>query len=478
MNESSAFLPAQRLHRTRLDLPPGPRGLPLIGSFVDAHRDILGLLERSVRDFGPTVRIRFGPFDVALIQRPEDIRHVLVQNHENYQKSPTYAVLRMVLGNGLLTSEGAFWRRQRKLAQPAFHHQRLVGFADTMARLADDCAHTWERADEVDVHQEMMRLTLRIVGHTLLSTELADDAGRLGAALGEVLAYAQNFEALLFLPSWVPTVGRRRARRAIAELDAIVLRLIADRRSRGEPGDDLLGMLLEATDDAGRPGMTDQQLRDELMTLILAGHETTANALSWTFYLLSRHPEVEARLVRELREVIGTGPARFGDLDRLVYTECVIREAMRLYPPAWMIERQAIARDRVGGYDLPAGWLVAVAPWTLHRDPDLYPEPEAFRPERFAPEAAASRSRYAYLPFGAGPRTCIGNAFAVMEAKLVLATLASRFRLTRVSSAPVEPDPGVTLRPRGDLRMRVTARAAAPATGRDGDASAPPAGLC
>lgn len=438
---------------------PGPRGLPVVGSFLEIRRDPLGMLERNMRRHGPTVRYRFGPFDLVHVQDPEDIRHVLVKNHASYEKSPSYDVLREILGNGLVTSEGRFWRRQRKLAQPAFHHQSLAAFAETMGTLAAELADGWVSSPgERDVHEEMMRLTLRIVGHTLMSTELGGDANTIAGSLRVVLDYANQFEAFLLLPRWFPTPQRIRARRAIAALDGIVFRLIEERRRSGEPGRDLLGMLMSATDESGTERMTDRQLRDEVMTLVLAGHETTANALSWTWLLLGRHPEVLARLRGEIDEVLEGRPPALADLERLPYTQAVIKESMRIYPPVWMIERRALADDVLGGYRIPAGTLVAVSPWTLHRDPQTFPDPERFDPQRFLGEEAAARHRYSYLPFGAGPRTCIGNSFATMEAVILLATLAGRAEVQPLSGAAVAPEPSVTLRPSPGVWARVGSR--------------------
>jgi cytochrome P450 len=460
MRITSDSFPASLLPRSVPSGIPGPRGLPWIGSFLEARRDILGLLERGVRDHGRLVRYRMGPFTLVLAHDPDDVRHVLVKNHTNYRKSPSYAVLREVLGNGLVTSEGDFWRRQRKLAQPAFHHKSLVGFAETMGRLAGELAGEWElAAGSVDLHHEMMRLTLRIVGHTLMSTELGGDVNTIGRAIEVVLDYTNEIEAFLFLPSWLPTRGKIRTRRAVAELDEVVYRLIGERRASGDYGTDLLGMLMAATDESDDSQMTDRQLRDEVMTLILAGHETTANALTWTWHLLGQHPEVAAALRRELDEVLGDRLPTLADVKQLPYTEAVIKESMRIYPPVWMIERQAIGADTIGGYPIAPDTLVAVSPWTLHRDPSIYPDPERFDPGRFLGDAGAERHRYAYLPFGGGPRTCIGNSFALMEATIVLATLAGRFDVTPISKQAVLPQPSVTLRPASPIRARVQRRA-------------------
>lgn len=417
------------------------------------------MLERGVREHGPIVRYRFGPYDLVHVQDPEDIRHVLVKNHGNYEKSPSYAVLKEFLGTGLVTSEGSFWRRQRKLAQPAFHHRSLLGFAETMSRLSAELAEDWRVSPRtVDVHEEMMRLTLRIVGHTLMSTELAGDANTIGQSMAAVMEYANHLETFMLLPSWFPTPSRVRARRAIAALDEIVYRMIGERRRSGELGTDLLGMLMAATDESGTDRMTDRQLRDEVMTLVLAGHETTANALSWTWLLLGRHPEALATMRAEIDEVLGDRLPALADVKELSYTTAVIKESMRIYPPVWMIERQAIGEDRLSGHEIPAGTLVSVSPWTLHRDPETFPEPERFDPSRFLGDAEAGRHRYSYLPFGAGPRTCIGNSFALMEATIVLATLVARTDVRPISKLAVTPEPTITLRPSTAIRARVAPR--------------------
>ncbi|MBT8492739.1 MAG: cytochrome P450 [Deltaproteobacteria bacterium] len=436
----------------------GPPGLPLVGSLVDAIREPLGFLERNKARYGPTFRVRIGPYRILQIHEPEHIRHVLVQNAGNYQKSPTYEVLREVLGNGLVTSEGSFWRKQRRLVQPAFHHKNLQGFADTMAQLTGELHHQWrQQPGELDIHEAMTHLTLRIVGHTLMSTELADRAGDIGRAVSIILEYASHPESYFILPSWFPTVRRVRARKALTELDQILYGMIAKRRSSGQLGNDLLGMLMAATDADTQEQMTPRQLRDELMTMLLAGHETTANALSWTWLLLGDHPEALRRIRAEVDEVLGQEPPTFAATKELRYTEAVVREAMRIYPPVWVIERQAIDDDRIGGIEIPAGTLVSIAPWTLHRDARWFPEPEKFRPERFL-DGTDERHRYAYLPFGGGPPTCIGNAFAMMEAKLIVAQTVRDFDVDIVPGQRVTPKPGVTLRPSPGIRATVRPR--------------------
>lgn len=447
-------------------MPPGPRGIPLIGSALEIRRDILGLLHRGMLDHGDTVRFRFGPWDFVTIHRPEDIRAVLLERHAEFRKSPSYDGLKLILGTGLLTSEGEFWQRQRKLATPAFHHKRLVGFAETMTRCASELADTWagrEHAEApVDVFEQMTALTFRIVGLTLFSTELSDHAGAMGPALAVATEHANYLATSLMLapPPWLPTPRNLRFRRAIEVIDEVVLGIIAERRRSGHDHPDLLGMLMAATVEGDpKAGMTDLELRDEIATLVLAGHETTANALTWTFLLLAQHPEIDARVHEELQRVCGDAPPTFEQLASLTYVGQVLDEAMRLYPPAWVFERQALADLELGAYAIPRGTLVAISPWTLHRHPGYWPRPERFDPDRFSDAAKAARPRYTYLPFGGGQRQCIGTNFALIEAKLVLACLLQRFRLELLPNQDLRPDPAVTLRPRQGLQMRLHPRA-------------------
>ncbi|HVH99750.1 MAG TPA: cytochrome P450 [Enhygromyxa sp.] len=443
-------------------LPPGPAGLPLLGNIVDLNRDVLSLLTRGLLDYGDTVRYRFGPFDFLVVHRPEDIRTVLLERADDFRKSPSYEGLRLVVGDGLLTSEGDFWKRQRKLMTPAFHHKRLLEFCATMVRCASECAdeldalvHDHDGDVVVDLHERMLALTFRIVGLTLFSTELSAKAGGMGPALATVIEHANHVVLTMFLspPEWVPTARNRRFNKALAILDDVVLGIIAERRRTGEDPGDLLGMLMAASEGAGDESMSDRELRDEIATLVLAGHETTAQALTWTFMLLSQHPEIERRTLAEIREVCGDRPPSFEDLKALDYTGRVIDEALRLYPPAWLFERQSLVELELGGYRVPAKTIVAVAPYTLHRHPAYWDNPEGFDPDRFLPERAAERPRYTYLPFGGGPRQCIGVNFALYEAKLVLATLLQRYSFAVVPGQNLRPAAEVTLRPSHGLKV-------------------------
>jgi cytochrome P450 len=442
---------------------PGPRGLPFLGSVFPAWRDPLKLMVESREAYGDVVRFRFGPLDYFLIVDPDVLRHVLVDNAKTYQKSRNYLGLKVVLGNGLLTSEGDFWRRQRKLSQPAFHRAHLSAFATAMSGATRDMLDRW-RSHRLGsesgfcVHEEMMRLTFRIVGLTLFSADVDGDARDVGRALTTALQWAnEQAESLFPIPPYIPTPRNIRFQRAMKTLDGIVYRLIADRRARaakgGEHGNDLLGMLMAAVDDDASV-MTDQQLRDEIITMVLAGHETTANLLSWTFMLLAQHPEVESRLRDEATRVLGDRDPVLEDVRQLEYTKLVLDELLRLYPPAWMYERQSIAPDVLGGYEAKAGTIVGVCPYVLHRHPKFWENPEAFDPERFRPERAEKRPRYAYLPFGGGARTCIGNHFAMMEAQIILAMIVRQEKLHLEAGHPIVPHAEITLRPRHGIRVK------------------------
>ncbi|MEM9073605.1 MAG: cytochrome P450 [Myxococcota bacterium] len=434
-------------------------GHPIVGNFLDMLADPAGMLLSDATERGDFLSYRFGPWEWLLINDPEAVRYVLVQNHANYVKSRNYVALKLVIGQGLVTSEGALWKRQRKLAQPVFTPKRLLSFLPPMGRCTSDLLEDWERhpsGREVDVHEEMMRLTFRIVGLTLTGQDLAADAKEFGTAVGELLEFANRYtENVLRPPIWLPLPSHLRFRSQLQILDSVVQRLIRERRANPSEND-LLGMLLRATDQDG--GMSDQQLRDEMLTMILAGHETTAVALSWTWYLLSRHPLIARRLADEVDEVLGDRVPTAADLDALEYTERVLKESMRLFPPVWAVERDALSDDVICGRPIRKGVTVGVAAWTLHRHRRYWDNPEGFDPDRWLPERSQGRPRYVYLPFGAGPRVCIGSTFAMMEAKLILAMIVRRYRLELAPGHPVEMDPGITLRPKHGIRVRVVRR--------------------
>ena len=424
--------------------------------------DPIDYLLASFRTFGDVVCTRAVPFRSLFLAHPDHIKHVLQDNARNYVKGIVIARLKVVIGDGLFTSEGDFWRRQRRLSQPAFHRDHLAGFATTMTETTAAMLDRWTARARTgapfDVSAEMSGLTLGIVGRALFSRVLDAHADDVGQALTAALAIL-NERAIRFLPSpiWWPSATNRRLRRAIAVLDRVVYDIIETRRRTATQPRDLLAMLLLARDEETGAGMTDRQLRDEVMTFLLAGHETTAVALTWTWYLLDRHPGVAERLRAEVAAALGTRTPTVDDLPRLGYARMVVEEAMRLYPPVWGFTRQAIDEDHVGGFTIPKRSVVTISPYVTHRHPSYWHDPERFDPERFTPERIRSRPRFAYLPFSGGPRLCIGNEFALMEAQLVLAMTVQRYRLRLVPGTRVEAESRLTLRPRGGLPMTVSA---------------------
>lgn len=450
---------------TPVSVPEAPHlaGLPLVGNLFELRRDPIDLFS-EVATHGDVVGLRFAHAHYYLVNSPETVHHVLVDNNKNYRKSPNYKGLKLVLGDGLVTSEGEFWRRQRRLSQPAFHRDRVASFVGAMVDETDRMLERWTaRVGEVlDFHAEMMNLTLRIVARTLFSTVVGAEADAIREALGVAIHHANDYaEAVVKPPQWLPLPKNFRFRRSMKTLDSLVFRIIdARRRGENEGAADLLALLMAATED-GR-GMSDQQLRDEVMTLVMAGHETTANALAWTFYLLSKDPEVERRLRRDVHAAIGERAPGADDAPRLRYAKMVVEESMRLFPPVWAVERQALEDDVVGGFRVPRHALVAVSPYLLHRHRSYWENPEGFDPERFAPEQVEKRPKFAYLPFGGGPRQCIGMGFALIEAQMIVARIVQRFRLELVPGHRIEAEPVVTLRPRFGLPMRLKLQTAIP----------------
>jgi cytochrome P450 len=396
-----------------------------------------------------------------LINKPEYIEHVLLTNQRNYRKSDFLRrILGPLLGEGLLISEGELWRRQRRIAAPAFHARRVAEFVGAMTTCTQAALARWRRmSGPFDLAAAMLELTLDIVARTMFSTDVGGEIASLRRLTDVVVALRPSTLDLLGLPGWIPRPQPAAYRRAIAEFEALVSRFLAERRADGRDRGDLLSMLLAARDPETGEGMSDRQLRDEILTILLAGHETVANALTWTWYLLARHPEAEARLHQELDRVLGGRTPGFADLAGLEWTRMVIEEAMRLYPPAHTITRTAIGEDCVGGVRVPAGASVTISTYVTHRNPNLWGEPERFDPARFAPEAVARRHRFAYLPFGGGPRICIGNGLALVEAKAILATIAQRYRVRLVPGHVVEPIGLVTLRARNGVQVTLEPRA-------------------
>jgi cytochrome P450 len=441
--------------------PPGPK-LGFAGGFRVFRRDPLGFLLRTARTYGDVAWFRVGPFDLYLLSHPEHVRDLLVAGHHSVAKSQILQEARRILGDGLLTSEGDVHKLRRRLIQPVFHHQRIESYGKVMAEYADRASKRWRDGQQLDLHEELMALTLGIVGKTLFGTDVEEDKARQVAStlqimLGMYDRFLMPFAAYL---ERLPLASNRRFGEAKASLDEVVFGLIRDRRATGDRGD-LLSMLLSARDEEnghGPMGMTDQQVRDEATTLFLAGHETTAIALTWTFYLLSQHPDVEERLHQELVEVLGDRLPSPADLGALPYTRRVFSESLRLYPPAWTMGRRVLQDLPAGSYVIPAGSSALLSQYVIHHDPRWYPDPWRFDPDRWTPEAVAARPKHSFFPFGAGPRMCIGEDFAWMEGMLVLATIARHWRFRLVPGHPIGLSPRITLRPKYGMRMSLERR--------------------
>lgn len=431
---------------------PGPRGLDLLKTIFRFQRDPLATLADLTNRYGDIVRYRYGPFSVVLLNHPDAVQRMLQEKHPNYGKknNPFYKLMRHFLGDGLVTSDGDFWRRQRRLAQPAFSRKRTEALAPLMVQCTQDMLNQWRRLPAghvLDAADEMMKLTLRIVGLALFSLDVSAETRAVAHCL-EVLQgqMTQRFQSLLPLPPILPTARDRLFRESRRKLDEIAMRIVLERRAQQNRPDDLLTALLEARDPETGESMSDHQLCDELITFLLAGHETTANALAWTFYLLSLHPDQRRRLEAEAdpRRALGAQ-----DLAERPFSERVVLEAMRLYPPVWVYGRISAAPDEFLGYPIGRNQIVTVAPYVLHRNPAIWPNPEGFDPDRFL----LKRAKGSYVPFAHGPRQCIGNHFAMMEARLLLLTVAGQVRLNLQAGTRVGTEALVTLRPRGGLPM-------------------------
>lgn len=444
---------------------PGPRGMPLVGSLFAYARDPLGFLSATATVYGAISQFKVGPAHVYVLNHPDYIYEVLVAQRDRFVKERTdIKILARFLGRGLLTSEDPFHKRQRKLVQPAFHIHRIQSYAQTMVHHTDSMMQEWRSGETRRIDYDMTKLTLRIVAKTLFNVDVGTTSDgvveRVNAALTELLDIAiQQIKRGIAVPEWLPLAINTRHQRAKAVLDALVLEIIRERRASREDRGDLLSMLLLAQDDADGTGMTDEHVRDEVMTLFLAGHETTANALTWTWYVLSQHPDVATSLVAELDRVLGGRLPTCADLPSLAYAAMVIKESMRLYPPAWSLNgRQALNDIIIDGYRIAQGSTVIISPYVMHRNPQYFPNPERFDPDRFLPEHEEQRAKFAYLPFGGGERVCIGNSFAMMEACLILATIAQQYRVQLDPKQIVEPEPLITLRPKHGMRMHVYQR--------------------
>ncbi len=440
--------------------PTGPTARYPFQFLVEVARNPLAMMIAIARDYGDIAHYKIGPQHLFFFNHPDLIRDVLVTNQKNFHKSRGLERARRLLGNGLLTSEDEFHLRQRRLAQPAFHRQRIAAYATTMVDFAERARSSWTHGAMVDMHIEMMRLTLGIVAKTLFDADVDSEAGEIGHAMTTAFE-SFNYAMLPFTEylEKLPIPAVRRFNSARDRLDKTIFRMIGERRSSGEDRGDLLSTLLLAQDTEGDgTGMSDAQLRDEALTIFLAGHETTANALTWTWYLLSQHPDVEARLHAEIDSALGGRRPTFEDLPSLPYTRMVLSESMRLYPPAWAIGRRALKAFPVREYQVPAGSVVLMSQYIMHRDARFFPQPDCFDPERWTPDAQAQRPKFSYFPFGGGARVCIGEQFAWMEGILLLATIAQQWRMHLVPGHVIDLQPLITLRPRYGMRMTLEKR--------------------
>jgi cytochrome P450 len=436
---------------------PGPEKLLWFGDIRKAADDYLAFYSNVAKTYGDISLSRYPMLPVLFINHPDYIESVLVTQYQKFTKSFDYQRLHPLIGNGLLLSEGDFWKRQRKLSQPAFHRERIAAYSRTMAESVGSMLDGWRDGETCDIHAQMMGVTLDIVARCLFQSDVTKVAHVVAHTLElGMTRYSEQAKNGFLVPHWVPTPANLRYRKAIREVESIIGSMI-ERHRNGGPADDLLGMLLAARGEDGQP-MTPRQLRDEVMTIFMAGHETTANLLSWTLYALSQNPEVERKLHEELDRVLGSRLPALEDVPNLRYTALVLKEGLRLYPPAWAMGRQSKEPFEVGGYSFPKNTYVLVCQWLMHRDPRFFPEPERFLPERWTEDFSPG---FAYLPFGAGPRVCIGAAFANMEAALLLAGIAGRYRLFLEPNQTVRPLTSITLRPRGGIRMRLQRRGTA-----------------
>lgn len=451
-----------RASRPKVATPPAPRGAPLVGSVPALMSNPVECLQSAARECGDIAFLSNWPFKIYMVNHPEYVKDVLVDRHRSFNQGRVHQAMKFLLGEGLISSEGDFHLRQRRLIQPAFHRRRIASYGEDMVSFSGKLTADWRDGDRLDIGEEMTELTLRIVVKTLFSSEVQSDVRRIGDAMTVANEYmlARGLNPLGKALHRLPLPSTLRFHRALKTLDAIIYRFIEERQSSGADTGDLLSILVMARDaeDNGK-GMSRLQIRDEALSLFAAGHETMSNALTWTWYLLSQNPETEAKLHAELDTVLNGRPPAVDDLPKLRYAEQVFTESMRLLPSVWSTSRIAIEDVEIGGYVIPRGAIVFVSQYVMHRDPRWYDGPLEFRPERWTPEFKDSLPRYAYFPFGGGPRQCIGEPFAWMEGVLVLAAIAQRWRLRLLDSHTVEPEPFITLRPKNEMFMTLHRRA-------------------
>ena len=430
-------------------IPPGPPLVSLLGGHLDRFRTgRLDFFAETSRAYGDVVKVRFGHRRVYLVSHPDLIEEIVVAKNHNFIKHFALRLNPLVLGKGLLTSEGDFWLRQRRLAQPAFTRNRIAAYGPAMVAAAQRVVASWRPGQKRDIMVEMMRLTLEIAAKTLFDAEVGGEAAAVVEALNVLQQqFLTRFNSLIPAPIWLPTPANLRQRRAVRRLDEIVYGFIRQRRAQNVVKNDLLTILLHARDEDDGTRMTDRQVRDEAMTIFLAGHETTALVLAWSWYLLARNPQAEETLAAEWRDLLGGRAPTVEDWPRLRYTDKVVLESMRLYPPAYVIGREALADCTIGGYHVPRGTTLLMSQWVVQRDPRFFDDPEAFRPERWTDAFQKALPKFAYFPFGGGPRLCIGNTFALMEMALVLPTIGQPFRFALEPGAIVKPQAFFTLRP-------------------------------
>jgi len=457
---SSYFLATSA--RRGAKFPPGPSNRLFAMLSGSLYQEPLGYFTELTKKYGDVWGMRIGNFRSFFINHPDLIEDVLVNKARLYHKGRILQANKYLFGEGLLTAEGDFWLRQRRLAQPAFHRERIAAYAATMAEYTEQMLATWGNGEERDVHHEMMNLALRIVGKTLFDADVTRDASEVGETLDMLLKIASNFGRTVLVPLWVPTPKNLRAKAGVRRIERIIYRIISERRASGRDGvgidrGDLLSTLLQVQDEDGTR-MNDRQLRDETITLFLAGHETTASTLSWTWWLLAQNPAVEKRFHEELHGVLGGRAPTMDDLPKLTYLGHVLTESLRLYPPAWGVARLAEEEHEIAGYTVKPGYGVAMAQWVVHRDARWFDAPLEFRPERWENGLAKQLPRFAYFPFGGGPRQCIGNTFALMEASVVLATVGQKYRFRLVPGHEVKPMASITMRPRNGIRVRLEMR--------------------